>query len=177
LEAFFRKSRHAGGAYLLGYFPCAAAADFILLVGQATSLFFFLIVPVTHIDHTMTLHQTEMESLQNKELPAMTESEKQWNMQCEQPVEFELRCGHSKVSCKQEQHIQSLRHWMSKQRNIHDNDKLGLDRVIVCVVSLKNMHRKKSIHPDGLPPFAGASTLPFECCCERGQASSSPAQQ
>jgi hypothetical protein len=99
-KRFFRKSNTQAGTQartqaaptvpsrLLSMCCCSGS----YFARQATSLF-FLIVPITHIDHsTMTLHQTEMESLQNKELPAMTESDKQWNVQREQPVEFEQSC-------------------------------------------------------------------------------------
>jgi uncharacterized protein YbgA (DUF1722 family) len=61
---------------------------------------------------------------------AMTEYDKQWNMQYEQLVEFKRNNGHCLVPKSYEQD-QSLGRWVGNQRNYHKNDKLRFDRKII----------------------------------------------
>jgi hypothetical protein len=57
----------------------------------------------------------------------MTERDKQWNMRCEQLVEFKRTNGHCLVPFDHEQD-KPLGWWVSKQRNDHTKNKLRLDR-------------------------------------------------
>jgi hypothetical protein len=54
-------------------------------------------------------------------------NDKLWHQQCEKLVEFKRQNGHCMVPCAYEQD-KSLGKWVNKQRNLHINDNLGIDR-------------------------------------------------
>jgi uncharacterized protein YbgA (DUF1722 family) len=60
----------------------------------------------------------------------MTIYDKKWNVKYEQLVEFNRTNGHCLVPHKYEQD-KSLGEWVRKQRNIHNNNKMRLDRKII----------------------------------------------
>jgi uncharacterized protein YbgA (DUF1722 family) len=60
----------------------------------------------------------------------MTKFDKKWNMKYQQLVEFKRTNGHYLVPQKYEQD-KSLGEWVNKQRKIHNDNKMRLDRKII----------------------------------------------